>query len=85
MSEPKVGVDPVADFKEAPSGQRFATVLADPPWQFINRTGKVAPEHCRLSRYETMGGGRHLPLAGSGARAGDGAPLPLGAKCSTAR
>lgn len=34
--------------------QRFPTVLADPPWQFINRTGKVAPEHKRLSRYGTM-------------------------------
>lgn len=55
VSEAKAGVDPVADFKEALSGQRFATVLADPPWQFINRTGKVAPEHRRLSRYETMG------------------------------
>ena len=35
-------------------GQRFQTVLADPPWQFINRTGKVAPEHRRLNRYGTM-------------------------------
>ncbi len=34
--------------------QRFGTVLADPPWRFINRTGKVAPEHRRLSRYDTM-------------------------------
>jgi N6-adenosine-specific RNA methylase IME4 len=33
---------------------RFATILADPPWQFINRTGKIAPEHRRLSRYSTM-------------------------------
>src|ERR1700730_6057762 len=33
---------------------RFATVLADPPWQFQNRTGKVAPEHRRLLRYPTM-------------------------------
>jgi N6-adenosine-specific RNA methylase IME4 len=33
---------------------RFATILADPPWQFVNRTGKVAPEHRRLSRYGTM-------------------------------
>ncbi|MGA2051494.1 MAG: MT-A70 family methyltransferase [Terracidiphilus sp.] len=33
---------------------RFATVLADPPWQFQNRTGKMAPEHKRLNRYETM-------------------------------
>lgn len=34
--------------------QRFHTVLADPPWRFQNKTGKVAPEHKRLSRYGTM-------------------------------
>lgn len=34
--------------------KKFGTVLADPPWQFQNRTGKVAPEHKRLSRYGTM-------------------------------
>jgi N6-adenosine-specific RNA methylase IME4 len=34
--------------------RRFGTVLADPPWRFINRTGKVAPEHRRLLRYGTM-------------------------------
>lgn len=33
---------------------RFGTILADPPWQFSNRTGKMAPEHRRLSRYSTM-------------------------------
>ena len=33
---------------------RFGTVLADPPWQFQNRTGKMAPEHKRLTRYPTM-------------------------------
>ena len=33
---------------------RFSTILADPPWQFQNRTGKMAPEHKRLSRYGTM-------------------------------
>jgi N6-adenosine-specific RNA methylase IME4 len=33
---------------------KFATVLADPPWQFQNRTGKMAPEHKRLNRYATM-------------------------------
>ena len=32
----------------------FKTILADPPWQFQNRTGKVAPEHRRLLRYPTM-------------------------------
>ena len=33
---------------------RYSTILADPPWQFKNRTGKMAPEHRRLSRYPTM-------------------------------
>lgn len=33
---------------------RFGTVLADPPWRFHNKTGKVAPEHKRLNRYPTM-------------------------------
>lgn len=32
----------------------YGTILADPPWRFLNRTGKVAPEHKRLSRYETL-------------------------------
>lgn len=32
----------------------FSTILADPPWRFSNRTGKVAPEHKRLGRYATM-------------------------------
>lgn len=39
---------------ESLEGQKFGTLLADPPWQFANRTGKVAPEHKRLSRYSTM-------------------------------
>ena len=34
--------------------EKFRTVLADPPWRFTNRTGKVAPEHRRLTRYGTM-------------------------------
>jgi len=34
--------------------EKFGTVLADPPWRFSNRTGKMAPEHRRLSRYSTM-------------------------------
>lgn len=36
------------------AASKFRTILADPPWQFTNRTGKVAPEHRRLSRYQTM-------------------------------
>jgi len=36
------------------SAEPFRTVLADPPWRFLNRTGKVAPEHRRLARYTTL-------------------------------
>ncbi len=32
----------------------YSTILIDPPWQFDNRTGKMAPEHKRLHRYRTM-------------------------------
>jgi len=34
--------------------RKFRTILVDPPWQFQNRTGKIAPDHRRLSRYGTM-------------------------------
>ena len=39
---------------ECAAGRKFTTILADPPWRFQNRTGKMAPEHRRLSRYATM-------------------------------
>lgn len=42
------------DFLHYAGDLKFATVLADPPWQFQNRTGKMAPEHKRLSRYPTL-------------------------------
>lgn len=42
------------DLLKAVGDKRFSTILADPPWQFQNRTGKMAPEHKRLSRYPTM-------------------------------
>jgi N6-adenosine-specific RNA methylase IME4 len=42
------------DLLKETNGHKFATVLADPPWQFQNRTGKMAPEHKRLARYPTM-------------------------------
>jgi len=45
--------NPSEDLLQKISGQ-FSTILADPPWQFQNRTGKVAPEHRRLLRYPTM-------------------------------
>ena len=53
MTQNKVPT-PAADMLAAVGGQRFACILADPPWQFANRTGKIAPEHKRLSRYGTM-------------------------------
>ncbi len=46
--------DPAAGLRATAAGRRFGCILADPPWQFQNRTGKVAPEHRRLSRYGTL-------------------------------
>jgi N6-adenosine-specific RNA methylase IME4 len=43
-----------ADLLNFVGAARFGTILVDPPWQFQNKTGKVAPEHRRLSRYGTM-------------------------------
>lgn len=47
-------VDLSHDFTRFIGNRKFKTILADPPWQFQNRTGKIAPEHKRLSRYSTM-------------------------------
>lgn len=41
-------------FLDCVDGHKFQTILADPPWQFANRTGKMAPEHKRLNRYQTL-------------------------------
>lgn len=49
-----VAEDASADLIRSLGGQKFATVLCDPPWRFTNRTGKMAPEHRRLTRYDTM-------------------------------
>jgi N6-adenosine-specific RNA methylase IME4 len=46
--------DAAIDLISSVGDTRFGTILADPPWQFQNRTGKVAPEHKRLNRYGTM-------------------------------
>jgi N6-adenosine-specific RNA methylase IME4 len=54
MSARTVSADPSADLLSFVDSRRFATILADPPWQFTNRTGKVAPEHKRLARYRTL-------------------------------
>jgi N6-adenosine-specific RNA methylase IME4 len=50
----KDSLDTAADLERFVGRRRYATILADPPWRFLNRTGKVAPEHRRLSRYSTM-------------------------------
>ena len=47
-------MSPDKDLPAALGIRRFPTILADPPWQFQNKTGKVAPEHRRLARYSTM-------------------------------
>lgn len=53
------------EFLRSLGSKKFGTVLADPPWQFINRTGKIAPEHRRLMRYGTLNSDRiaSLPVA----------------------
>jgi N6-adenosine-specific RNA methylase IME4 len=45
---------PALDLLNVMAGRQFQTILADPPWRFQNKTGKVAPEHRRLSPYATM-------------------------------
>jgi N6-adenosine-specific RNA methylase IME4 len=42
------------DLLQFAGSKKFSTILADPPWQFQNRTGKMAPEHKRLNRYPTL-------------------------------
>jgi N6-adenosine-specific RNA methylase IME4 len=55
MGDQKTSISAAEDFlRRLGGGNRYSTVLADPPWQFQNRTGKVAPEHRRLSRYQTL-------------------------------
>ena len=44
---------PAEEFRSQVTGA-YGTILADPPWQFMNRTGKMAPEHHRLARYTTL-------------------------------
>ncbi|MBX9892215.1 MAG: hypothetical protein K2Y12_07805 [Chitinophagaceae bacterium] len=42
------------DFVNSVENKGYKAILADPPWRFTNRTGKVAPEHKRLNRYGTL-------------------------------
>lgn len=46
--------DTIRELLECCGEKKYKTILADPPWQFQNRTGKIAPEHKRLNRYSTM-------------------------------
>ena len=50
---PNDATSPTEDLLAKTAGN-YSTILADPPWQFSNRTGKVAPEHRRLNRYGTL-------------------------------
>ena len=61
MSNLSATIDDLLTFT---AGKKYNTIYADPPWQFQNRTGKVAPEHKRLTRYETMALDeiKHLPI-----------------------
>ena len=59
------------------NARRFATILADPPWQFTNKTGKVAPEHKRLARYGTMTLAEIMALPVGATRRADRASLSL--------
>lgn len=55
MTSAALSIDQTPDIAPLPTVEGgFQTVLADPPWRFTNRTGKVAPEHRRLDRYSTM-------------------------------
>jgi N6-adenosine-specific RNA methylase IME4 len=50
-----MSMENVADnFLRTVPKHKYGVILADPPWQFNNRTGKVAPEHKRLNRYPTL-------------------------------
>ena len=51
MADLQSTLDSLRKFTEK---KKYNTIYADPPWQFQNLTGKVAPEHRRLMRYETM-------------------------------
>jgi len=47
-------ITPAQDFLTSIKKRKYGAILADPPWRFTNRTGKMAPEHKRLRRYETL-------------------------------
>lgn len=54
MNDTYTIADTIKEFYDFTNGKKYKTIYADPPWQFSNRTGKMAPEHKRLNRYSTM-------------------------------
>lgn len=54
MQIPDVAKSSAADDFASKVFGPYSTILADPPWRFTNRTGKMAPEHRRLLRYPTL-------------------------------
>ncbi len=47
-------METINNLRQFVNNKKYNTIYADPPWQFQNRTGKVAPENKKLMRYETM-------------------------------
>ena len=54
LQRERIIMNAAKNFVDFVGDRKFTTILADPPWQFTNRTGKMAPEHRRLARYSTM-------------------------------
>lgn len=54
MKQTLADPSPQDDLLQTFRDKHFSSILADPPWRFQNRTGKMAPEHRRLARYDTM-------------------------------
>jgi N6-adenosine-specific RNA methylase IME4 len=46
--------DTAQSFENEVSGKKFHTILADPPWSFFNRTGRVSPENKKHYHYPTL-------------------------------
>lgn len=69
------------DFLREVKTGNYGTILADPPWRFTNRTGKVAPEHKRLNRYDTLSLKEIKEIPGCRCRSKSEPLISMGAKC----
>ena len=54
MTSSKTAPDHALALVESIHGS-FGTILADPPWRFNNRTGRIAPEYRQAHRYPSLG------------------------------